>query len=167
MPPYYFPKKMNHRHHALLRELASGCTNIEAAQLTGFTKERVSQLRQWPLFSIELEMQCRDISQHHAVAEGTKQAVAWKDSMGILDSAMPDAARKLVHLVENAESETVQHRSALDILKLRGVEEERQEAPRITVNVNVKAALSGIVARVLSGELDAPEHVREAVLSGT
>ena len=122
----------NTRHRALMRELLGGATNTQAAARCGFTVQRVIQLKNSELFMNELNRMEGELD--GKVIEGIADDTASVSDM--IRDAAPASAEKLISLRDNAKSEQVQAKSAMELLDRGGYKAPQEVVANVSLDVD-------------------------------
>ena len=131
-------KKLNSRHRALMRELVAGATLKEAADRLGFTTVRVSQLVNSALFKSEMARMQEKIDK--LFVEGEAEKPSLEAVRERLTGETGNSLNTIVSLRDNAESESVRQKSALEILDRAGVKAPTQIEASVSIEVDISVA---------------------------
>ena len=115
--------ELTDRHRALMRELASGKTQRDACSIVGMSESRASIIINSELFQVELNRLRKRIEDDYIENEASKQSMPYHSQ---LLGEVQKSIGTIVSLRDNAKSEQVQQKSALEILDRAGVKTPKQ-----------------------------------------
>lgn len=141
-----FPKELNSRHRALMRQLAVGVPLKEAAEVLGFSIQRASLVSNSPLFKEEMSKMEGEIRAKFVDSEGS--ALQGDEVRKYLMDNAKKAAEKLVKLQDGATNERVQQASAIEILDRTGYGKVEEIKGKVTIEVG--EGLENMLKRAIS-----------------
>jgi len=137
------PDRLNSRHRALMRKLASGFKLQDAADELGYTLVRASVIVNSPLFKAELEKMQAAINAGFVEAEATKD----RDDTRIALMASREKAAKTLDGALDDESASIRVSAAKDILDRTGYAKEDKLKAKILVEPS--PALINVIDRII------------------